>query len=78
MYAHILVPIEFDYDTCLISKLPAYVYVPTNIAGQPVNPPIVPKIPGLGTIPGFREILKKLATVGVLPGKKVPNPLPSA
>jgi hypothetical protein len=55
--AHITVPIEFDYDTCLISKLPAYVVVFVNIGGQPVNPPIVPAIPGIPTIPGFREIL---------------------
>ena len=66
-------PIEFDYDTCLISKLPAYVFVPTNIAGQPVDPPIVPAVPGISTIPGFREILKQLAAEGILPGKKAPN-----
>ncbi|KAK4501618.1 hypothetical protein PRZ48_007427 [Zasmidium cellare] len=67
VYAHILVYIEYTND-CLISKLPAHVYVPTMIGGEPINPPIIPTIPGLETLPGFREILKQLGDVGILPG----------
>jgi hypothetical protein len=75
VYAHIIVPIEFDYDICLISKLQAYVFVPVNIAGQPVNPSITPAVPGLATVPGFRGILQMLAAEGIVPGQKSPNPL---
>ena len=63
LYAHAFVPIEFNLTNCLITKLPAFVTVPSNIAGNPVNPPIVPTIPGLVTIPGIREVLKLLIPV---------------
>lgn len=63
VYAHITVPIEFNLDTCEITRLPAFVIVPTDIGGNPINPPVVPTIPGLKTLPGFREILKKLIPV---------------
>jgi hypothetical protein len=49
--------------------------VPVNIAGQPVNPPITPAVSGIATIPGFREILQKLAAEGIVPGQKSPDPL---
>lgn len=38
------------------------------IGGEPVNPPIIPTIPGLETLPGFREILKQLTAAGIFPG----------
>lgn len=59
--AHILVPAEFNMTTCLLTKLPAFVQVPSAIGGNPVNLPGVPAIPGLSELPGLREVLKALA-----------------
>ncbi|KXT18580.1 hypothetical protein AC579_9796 [Pseudocercospora musae] len=56
----IVVPAEFDLETCLIILLPTYITFPTDIAGEPINPPIVPTIPGLAQLPGFRPILQAL------------------
>lgn len=67
-----MVPIEFT-GQCLISSLPAFVHVPSNIAGHPVTPPRIPKVPGLTSIAGFEEILVKFATEGIVPGKLAPG-----
>ncbi|KAF7192348.1 hypothetical protein HII31_06380 [Pseudocercospora fuligena] len=56
----IVVPAEFDQETCLITLLPTYITIPTDIAGEPINPPIIPTIPGLAKLPGFRPILQAL------------------
>jgi hypothetical protein len=58
--AHILVPAEFNMETCLLSRLPADVRVPSMIAGVPVNLPTIPVFPGLQTLPGLGAILKLL------------------
>ena len=60
VYAHILVPAEFNMTTCELTELPAHVFVPVDIGGQPINPPVVPTIPGLETLPGLREVLAAL------------------
>ena len=56
----IVVPAEFDEETCLITLLPTYITIPTDIAGNPIDPPIVPAIPGLDKLPGFQPILRQL------------------
>lgn len=60
VYTRLVVPAVFDEETCLITSLPTYITIPTNIAGIPIDPPIVPPIPGLAMLPGFRPILKAL------------------
>lgn len=56
----IVVPAIFDEETCLITELPTYITIPTSLAGNPINPPTVPKIPGLERLPGFQPILRAL------------------
>ncbi|GIZ39508.1 hypothetical protein CKM354_000289000 [Cercospora kikuchii] len=58
--AHILVPAEFDLETCRLQILRANVFVPSAIGGVPVNTPVIPAFPGLDTLPGLRGILAKL------------------
>lgn len=56
----IVVPAEFDEETCLITMLPTYITIPTDIAGNPTDPPIVPKLLGIDKLPGFQSILRQL------------------
>ncbi|PPJ53708.1 hypothetical protein CBER1_00788 [Cercospora berteroae] len=58
--AHILVPAEFDLQTCRLQILRANVFVSSALGGVPVNLPVIPAFPGLDTLPGLREILAKL------------------
>ncbi|KAK4616129.1 hypothetical protein CLAFUW4_10450 [Fulvia fulva] len=56
----IVVPAEFNPDTCLITELPTYITIPIDIAGNPINPPIIPAIPGLDRLPGLSTIIDML------------------
>ncbi|PIB01420.1 hypothetical protein CB0940_02219 [Cercospora beticola] len=56
----IVVPAEFDPETCLITSLPTYIMLPTDIAGNTINPPRIPKILGIDRLPGFKPILQLL------------------
>ena len=47
--------------------------MPSDIAGNPVNPPLIPTIPGLGSLAGFEDILVKLAAEGIVPGQLAPG-----
>ncbi|KAM3416024.1 hypothetical protein BST61_g9511 [Cercospora zeina] len=58
--AHILVPAEFNLETCRLQILRANVFVPSAIGGQPVDTPVIPAFPGLNTLPGLRGILALL------------------
>lgn len=63
VYTRIVVPAEYDEDTCLITKLPTYITIPSDIAGNPIHPPKVPAIPGLAQLPGIQPILKGLTSL---------------
>lgn len=62
VYAHIFVPAEFNLTTCELRTLPAWVTVPSDIGGNPIDIPTLPPIPGLpnNRIPGVRELLALL------------------
>lgn len=64
VHAHVLVPAQFNLSTCLLSELVANIYVPSSVAGIPVDPPTLPVIPGLTTLPGLSNVLKKLDIPG--------------
>ncbi|KAI5370839.1 hypothetical protein Slin14017_G017180 [Septoria linicola] len=58
----IVVPAIFDEETCLITELPTYITIPTSLAGNPISPPTVPKIPGLERLPGFSADFEGVAS----------------